>query len=603
MRIWKLSHGTFTPTQRTTLAEKRLVSLHGETGANQVHNFNAAPNGALFYLTYGNAVQALCKLTGPATEIEKGWLSRPYKLLKQSKHAQPYLLSKKKWTPQGNSTFFLIPPGALDEFEETLLKPYFDLSLGELNNMASADTNLPASTTANAADGPLNRILFGPPGTGKTYHAVSEAVSIVEGLDPRQAGSPNSYTSTKARFDQYRQDGQIEFVTFHPSYAYQDFIEGIRPEITNEQLRYDLQPGALKRIAKLAKANWEASQQFNGAPLTEEQRFELAFNTIVDDCQKSLTGSPAPQATLWGGNKVNVSAGVRGKSLTIVIGNQASPLYLSKAQLLKLWKNRSTISKPADIGLYGNPYFYAVLQLLCDTDKELGHKVSVEPPPLKRFVLVIDEINRGNIAKIFGELITLIEDDKRLGQPNQLTVRLPYSPEDSEEPEFGLPPNLYLLGTMNTADRSIALLDTALRRRFHFREMMPDATTLPATPVEGVDLRALLSTLNARIEFLIGRNHMIGHAYLHGISDLTQLQDRFLNRIIPLLQEYFFDDWAKLRLIFKDGESKAKHLHIVSTREDLAHTLFGDEHQHLASRESYTVTNRLDADMLRAIYA
>ena len=252
MQIWKLSHGTFTPAQRTTLANKRLVSLHGETGANQVNNFNAAPDGALFYLTYGNAVKALCKLTGPVTEIEKDWLGRPYELLKQSKNSQPYSLSSKKWTPRGNSTFFQIPTHALAEFEETLLKPYFDLSLDELKNFAAVGTGLPTSSTVNAGNGPLNRILFGPPGTGKTYHAVSEAVSIVEGLDPRHAGNPNAYADTKARFDQYRQDGQIEFVTFHPSYSYQDFIEGIRPESSGGQLKYEVESGVLKRIALLA---------------------------------------------------------------------------------------------------------------------------------------------------------------------------------------------------------------------------------------------------------------------------------------------------------------------------------------------------------------
>ena len=318
----------------------------------------------------------------------------------------------------------------------------------------------------------------------------------------------------------------------------------------------------------------------------------------MEDIEQSQTGFVG--AALHSNGNVEVSIATRERGLLVKALAAGSTVNLAKSRLLSIWQSRASISRPRDVPIYYGSYFFAVLQLLREADEALDHPVIINPPPLKRFVLVIDEINRGNIAKIFGELITLIEDVKRLGQPNQLKARLPYSPD--EEP-FGLPPNLYLLGTMNTADRSIALLDTALRRRFHFREMMPDPTTLPATLVDGIDLRALLKTLNARIEFLIGRNHMIGHAYLHGVSNLAQLQDRFLNRIIPLLQEYFFDDWAKLRLIFKDGESKAKHLHIVSTREDLARTLFGDEHQHLASRESYTIAERFDADMFKAIYA
>ena len=165
------------------------------------------------------------------------------------------------------------------------------------------------------------------------------------------------------------------------------------------------------------------------------------------------------------------------------------------------------------------------------------------PDPDRRYVLVIDEINRGNIARIFGELITLIEDSKRIGRHDEARVTLPSSKTD-----FGVPANLHVLGTMNTADRSIALLDTALRRRFVFQEMMPDPARLDAD-VDGVDCRRLLAAMNRRIARLLDREHQIGHTYLLDVHTLESLASRFRARIMPLLQEYFYDDWAKIRAV------------------------------------------------------
>ncbi|MEM6320958.1 MAG: AAA family ATPase [Bacteroidota bacterium] len=290
----------------------------------------------------------------------------------------------------------------------------------------------------------LNTILQGPPGTGKTYQTVNYALSIIEHRSLKELAIEDR-EELKRRFNNYREKGQIQFLTFHQSYAYEDFVEGIKPSTQDGQIQYQIEEGIFKKICSAAKT--------------------------------------------------------------------------------ALLSSKKTDSKTVNLS------------------------------PVDNYVLIIDEINRGNIPSIFGELISLIEEDKRLGQPEAIESMLPYS-----KSPFGVPSNLYILGTMNTSDRSVAQMDMALRRRFQFIEMPPIPSLLRPAIEAGVNLDKLLTTLNTRIEALLDKDHLIGHAYFMNTHTLDDLIELFTKQIIPLLKAYFFGDINRIGLVlgkqfFKEKKS------------------------------------------------
>ncbi|WP_019986598.1 McrB family protein [Rudanella lutea] len=364
---------------------------------------------------------------------------------------------------------------------------------------------------------PKNIILYGPPGTGKTYTTIELAVEIIDGA---LSGNHQQY---KQRFDVLRKDGQIEFVTFHQNYTYEDFVVGIRPELNSSTngLSFKDHQGVFLKIAKRATSNFLGS--FQQASVVELIPFEELFSDFITPV---TSGKELP---IYVDEEIAfylIDYQQKYKALYFresAKKEHQSPKkdarYLSVQTLKELYLEEKEVDKEG-------PYYEALVNTLHRIGRR---KVERPPAPLKNFVLIIDEINRANISRVFGELITLLEEDKRLGEPNELTVTLP-----NGEP-FSVPPNLYLIGTMNTADKSLALLDIALRRRFEFVGKYPNSELLHATP----QAKALMERLNKVIlNHKKSADFLIGHAYFIGKTD-AQLKSVMDNRVIPLLMEYF----------------------------------------------------------------
>ena len=458
-----------------------------------------------------------------------------------------------------------------------------------LNHMNKSGIG-PVTTASTHA---LNTILYGPPGTGKTYATTRRSVEICDG-----DAAPKDDTAVRARYGELLEEGRIEFVTFHQSYEYEEFVEGLRPAAAKVQgggMQLEVVDGVLKRIAARARR-------------VRNLRARRIFKMALGD-PKSSGGKPEGDA-LFGkcidegcvfleyGGEIDWSDARYDDSNEILEHwrRDRDPMATAYDRDVQAMRRFRVGMRPGDIVVVSDGYehFRAVGEVTGDyefhpgqdglyhrravrwcwhvRDRE-GNSVSVfksgrfKHGPINRmnpanpaglapylegdagderpYILVIDEINRANISKVMGELITLLEEDKREGAENEVTATLPYSRK-----HFMLPSNLHIIGTMNTADRSIALLDTALRRRFQFEEISPEPDLLTeAAEQTGVDLPRVLRAINERIEYLVDRDHLIGHAWFMKEKTHEDVNAVMRHKIIPLIAEYFFDDWNKVRAV------------------------------------------------------
>ncbi|RFC62265.1 hypothetical protein DYI37_17325 [Fulvimarina endophytica] len=538
------------------------------------------------------------------------------------------------------------PANLLGYGKQKLVAYRISKSIAEALNIPAEGGDMPAGNIPHGDDStassiqyvpePRNLILYGPPGTGKTYATSRHAVALIDGDDWRKE-TLYDREAVRARYAELVATKQIEFVTFHQSYAYEDFVEGLRPtqgleeaegtgpqsEPKTSSAGFELKPvnGVFRRIsAEAERARIAACQPVSpeatpfalgsrrvfkmsiGRAGWEDYLFDAAIEggytalgwglgldwsdpkyrnydevyRRVNDEKPGTSGNSGDIAQVWRLLEMNVGDLVvvsHGNSLIRAIGIVTGDYYHAPGEPERYDQRRPVnwllVPKdpiPAD-AIYGKSLTQsscyelrsdllnraALERLLSEAsghgageiDQTLQNLSSRRP---NQFVLVIDEINRANISKVFGELITLLEPDKRLGEDNVLTVTLPYSHDT-----FGVPSNLHVLGTMNTADRSIALLDTALRRRFDFIELMPEPEHLrDAETSTGIPLVAMLRVINDRIEYLFDREHQIGHAFFMACRSREDVDAVMRRKVIPLLAEYFFEDWQKIASVLGD---------------------------------------------------
>lgn len=494
---------------------------------------------------------------------------------------------------------------ALKEIDLSDISPYYDEDGEEMNN-----TNIAKNT-----------ILYGPPGTGKTYNAVCYAVAIVENKPIEkvmtEALSENGYAEVFKKYNEYKNQGLIAFSTFHQSYGYEEFIEGIKPVMDaddDEQsdIKYSVTDGVFKEFCENATSVisvdkktdiglnnspsvWKVSLwatgdnhvrteclenghirigwDYYGPDITSETDFsacggrnvlnsflyKMKVGDIVLSCYSSTTVDAVGIVTgdyEWSGDYEELN---RVRKVNWLVKGINEDIFEMN--------NNTVFTLPT---VYKTQISVADALSIVEKHSDIFNERGIEQ---KNRVFIIDEINRGNISKIFGELITLIEPSKRLGAKEETKAILPYS-----KSAFGVPDNVYILGTMNTADRSIAALDTALRRRFDFVEMMPDTDVLSDVDVDGISISKMLKKINERIEVLFDREHTIGHAYFIDLKDddsVDALADIFRNKVIPLLQEYFYEDYERIRLVLADNQVTDKNKQFIIADDVRINDLFG----------------------------
>lgn len=498
--------------------------------------------------------------------------------------------------------------------------------------MKMDNINITPVTKSETVISDKNIILYGPPGTGKTYNTVLYAVAIIEGKTVDELKS-EGYDAVKKRYDQHKEDGLIEFTTFHQSFGYEEFIEGIRPVMEDDEndnsgdIRYEIADGIFKEFCDRSIIQKHSDIGLNKNPVVWKVSLEgtydnptrtecLANNHIrigYDKYGENISDSTDFSAE---GGKTVLNAFINKMRVGDIvfscynaneidaIGVVTSDYRWDKENKYDHYKRIRDVKwivkgiKENIVDLNGGKAMTlsTVYKLSVAVEDAMNIIEKYNPdfgnssaPEFTNKVFIIDEINRGNISKIFGELITLIEPTKRIGADEELRAKLPYSKKN-----FGIPENIYILGTMNTADRSIAALDTALRRRFSFVEMMPDADYLEGVMVGNISVRTLLTTLNERIEALYDREHTIGHAYFKEVKQdptIHTLGKVFEKKIIPLLQEYFYEDYEKIRLVLGDNQKNNEEPLFIEAVKVNDKRLFGNYSFDDEDKVTYTIND------------
>ena len=498
----------------------------------------------------------------------------------------------KTWDSQGDAVGSYIDETILPELKEMWSK----LINGE-KNTETRDGGDEGENMKKEFD--KNVIFYGPPGTGKTYTTAKRAVEICKNESEEDL---TDYSEIMKKYNELKENNRIEFITFHQSYGYEEFIEGIKPVVSNEDyesedesenkqelktnikiendIKYDVVDGIFKKFCDNArKAIIETHDNDDVSPEAIVWKVTVRNNVIKDCFENSRVridwnfddaGAVGFVEEVKKGDIIITTDGSRTRINGIAVVTDDKGYTLDKEKRDTTTRNVKWLAKNIDenikninkekmlhrrtVARVPNMKVEDIIKLAKEKEPEELSKIVIKENK-EPYVFIIDEINRGNISKIFGELITLIETTKRAGKEECISTKLPYSKE-----EFTVPDNVYIIGTMNTADRSIALMDTALRRRFKFEEMLPDYHLLEDIFVEDkgtkVNIGAMLKVINERIEYLYDREHTIGHAVfleLKENNNIDKLENIFKKSVIPLLQEYFYEDYEKIRLILGDN--------------------------------------------------
>lgn len=495
-----------------------------------------------------------------------------------------------------------------DEFEKNLDKyktrvARFPENI-ETETLGNARDNLYQDSTTVDLKFPLNQILYGPPGTGKTYTTINRALSIIENTTESDLENENR-ADLKSRYERYVENGQIVFTTFHQSLSYEDFIEGIKPEIEEDKegvrkVVYEVKDGIFKEICN--KADLVLPSETNDS----EFHFDDGWNDLIAEMERhNIDGKDFVLDVLTKNKGFKVTEVTNNGNIRLKPqGREGSEYTVSYKRMKALQKAIPDVSKVknidkefrAVIGGMNSTAYWAVLNFINNWLNNNNDKVNTNENDKGKVphVLIIDEINRGNLSAIFGELITLVEESKRSGQDEALEITLPYSKQ-----KFSVPSNLYIIGTMNTADRSVEALDTALRRRFSFIEMMPKPELLAEIEIEGINLKDVLGIINKRITTLLDSDHQIGHSYMINVRDLNEVKIAFNDCIIPLLKEYFYHDEEKIALVLGEGfvqlEDTSDQLHDIFPKLSFPNLRLPN------GKPNYIIKNLEEAEIVNAL--